>query len=145
MVKKKNKNTISSDSAVVNSDDMRKLVDTTLQDMKKYDELLKDATDPVEARLRIKQMYFNNLKAAGEPVALSQRLVADMLTRLDVARVIGSDTDPLSNNYFRTIEALRQMLKTQSELEGKKVNVVVSKKNDADFKIVDAEVMEDMF
>jgi hypothetical protein len=145
MAKKKAAGSAKNDLQVAQSKEMQELVEQSLSDMRQYEAMLEKADDPDEAKLRIKQMYFSNLKQAGQPLALSQRVLADLLTRMDVHRVMGKDIDPLSDEYLKVLDQINKNIKLVKDMEVKSVNVNVSKVNDSNMKIVDAEIMEEMF
>ena len=130
---------------VANGKEMNALVEESLKDLEHYSTMLKDADNKEEQILRIKQLYFHNLKQSGNPLALSQKVLADLLTRVEVNKILGKDVDPLSRDYLRVLEEVRKTLKLVKEIEGKSINVRVQRLDDSNMKIVDNEVMEAMF
>lgn len=134
------------DMTVAESKEMQRLVDETLKETHKYQDMIQNAESEEEMRLRIKQIYFNNLKAAGEPLALSQKIMADLLTRMEVDRINGNDQTPLDERYFKLLDEMRKTLKVVKEMEGKTVvQHNVQTLNDESLKVTDAEVVEAMF
>ena len=133
------------DLQIAGSEEMAQLVEQSLSDMREYEKMLEAADSPEEAKLRIKQMYFNNLKQSGEPLALSQRVLADLLTRMDVDRITGKEVDPLSDRYLKVLDQINKNIKLVKDMEPKKIDVRTTVANNANLKIVDAEIIKEMF
>ena len=130
---------------IANSQEMQELVSESLKDIEHYSEMLAKADNPEEAKLRIKQLYFHNLKQAGQPLALSQKVLADLLTRVEVNRILGNDIDPLGRDYLKVLEEVRKTLKLVKDIEGKTVNIKVEKINDSTMNVLDSKVVDAMF
>jgi len=147
MVKKekKTRQKLKNDLHTAKSAEMTELVEQSIGDMRHYEQLLAKADNPEEAQLRIKQMYFNNLKQAGMPMALAQRVLADLLTRLDIKRIVGKEVDPLSPEYLKVLKQVNENIKLVKDMEGKAVSIKVSRVNDQNMNIIDAEVVSEMF
>lgn len=126
---------------LTNSKELKQLVNDSMAEMDRLQSALEDAGhNEADAQLLVKQMYFKNLKMAGEPVAMMQKTMAELATRIEVDRIVNPEQDLVSEKYQKLLELQMKALKTQASLE-KKITIDVQNSDDRtmSFDFIDVE------
>ena len=121
-----NKKTI---SEVRSSKELTELTNHALEEMNNMTRTLTETgVSEAEAKLRVQQLYFRNLEMAGQPVAMTQQLLAELMTRIQVDRTINPEKDLLSDKYMELLDQMRKTItllsKTQDKTVTHNVNVM---------------------
>lgn len=131
----------------MNSAEMRALVDQSMSEMDNMTHALVHAGEnPVDAKLKVQQLYFKNLKMAGDPAAMMQKTMAEMSTRIELDRIINPDTEDLvSEKYKDLVELQMKAIKTLNSLAPSVThNINIKDDNSMKFaKFIDVENMDE--
>jgi len=127
--------------AMINDKKYRQLVNDSISEMDNMANALEvTGMNKADAELMVKQLYFKNLKMAGEPAAMMQRTMAELATRIELDRKINPEADLVSDKYQKLLDLQMKALKTQASLD-KKFNVQIQQADDKvmNFAFIDVE------
>lgn len=100
-----------SGQAIAISKEYKQLVDNAMREMDVMEKnLVKAGLDKEEAKLRVQQIYFNNLQTFSEPENAAIALLAELKTRIDIDRIKNPEDDLLSERYLKLTEEMRKTI-----------------------------------
>jgi hypothetical protein len=138
MGKRKGTTEIANTRSTIHGKEMRELVNQSLQEMDAMTNALARAGEnPVDAKLKVQQLYFKNLKLAGTPVAMMQKTLAELQTRIELDRMMNPEEDLVSDKYVDLLDTQMRALKTVAQLEGKTTTHKVQIQDDKEMKFTD--------
>lgn len=138
----KNEDKVKSTAAIMNSKEFKNLVDGAMNDVNVMEKNLIDAgMNPADARLKIQQIYFRNLKTFSEPETAAISILAELKTRIDLDRVINPEQDLVSDKYVNLLDQMRKTIDLVRKTKDKKIVHEVQKLDDGsmNFKFIDIE------
>jgi hypothetical protein len=74
---------------------------------------------------------------AGTPVAMMQKTLAELQTRIELDRMMNPEEDLVSEKYVDLLDTQMRALKTLSSIEGKTVNHKVQVQDDKEMRFQD--------
>lgn len=115
MVKREKK-----DVALLNSKEMQKLVSDSFEDMNHLTGIAKNAgVDSNQVKEQIQSIYLRNLKSTDEPIAIAKRLLAEGLTRMELQKMLDSETEFISKEFKQNVKLTSDLLKLVKDMEPK--------------------------
>ena len=104
---------------IMNSKEFKGLVDNALSDMDVMETaLVNGGLEKSEARLKVQQIYFKNLKTFSDPTNAAIAIMAELKTRIDLDRVLNPEESLVSDKYVELLDQMRKTVdlvrKTQS-------------------------------
>lgn len=127
-----NKKTAKTDVAIINNPEFKKLVDDSLKEMDMlYGIIASDEnTTNLIAKEELQKIYLRNLKFADEPVAVAKKLLAEGLTRMELAKLTTPQTELLGKDFKQNVKLTSDLLRLVKDMEPKVVKHQVAVDDD---------------
>lgn len=121
------------DVAILNSSEMKKLVEDSITDMNHLTRIVENQLDVAtdeEARKYVQSIYLRNLKSTDEPVAVAKRLLAEGLTRMELQKQIEPEKELVGKEFTRNVKLTADLLKLVKDMQPREVNHFVQVDDD---------------
>lgn len=132
-----------SQSEVLNSEEFKQAVRGAMGDIEAYSGQLQGALglSEEEAKRKIAQAYYQNIKWAQDPVAAAQHLLAKQMTYMSVMEQIDPEAAIRDiDTQIKLMDSVRKNIKLVGDMRPKEVNVKMQGKDDAmPLKFIDIE------
>ena len=116
---------------LVNDPTYNALVEQSLSEMDNMIFALEQSgKNPEEARVMVQQLYFKNLKLAGDPAAMAQKMIGEYATRIELSRIMNPEQDLVSEDSQKLFELMLKAMKTQASLN-KGSSILIQKSDDS--------------
>lgn len=96
-----------------------------------------------DAKLKVQQLYFKNLELAGTPVAMMQKTLAELATRIELDRIVNPGQDLVDDKYTDLVDLQIKALKTLHSMGDKTITQNVTIRDDREMrapKFIDVEI-----
>ena len=136
-----------SDIAIINSPEMKELIDSSLHEMDVlYDEAVGTGLDAEQVKAKIQSMYLRNLKYADQPVAIAKKLLAEGLTRIELDKMRTKDEPDeqmVSKDFKQAVKLTADLCKLVKDMQPREVTHRVQADDDKMIFDINPDVYED--
>lgn len=116
---------------VQNSKEFKMLVDQSMQEMDEMTSLaVKAGMEPELAKTKVQALYLRNLQMSDDLVTTAKKNVAELMTRIQLDRVVNPDEELVSDKYIKLFKLQNEALKLIKDMEPKTIRQHVQIEDD---------------